>query len=81
MKPSQKMYGPAKVNSDLTDDRQFQGNWIDSFCRCAHPILQKPQREDTIKLDPMPRVDPDKDVQPTGQFEIHIASAALKVHS
>ena len=59
---------PARRDADLTDDRQIQGNWIDSSYRCAYPILQEPCLRDLIKLDPMTRVNPGKDVQPTGQF-------------
>ena len=68
---------PARKDADQTDDRQIQGNWIDSSHRCAHPILQEPRLRDLIKLDPMTRVNPDKDVQPTGQFEIYNASETL----
>ena len=68
---------PARRDADLTDDRQIQGNWIDSSHRCAHPILQEPRLRDLIKLDPMTRVNPDKDVQPTGQFEIYNASGTM----
>ena len=64
-------------DADLTDDRQIQGNWSDSSHRCAHPILQEPRLRDLIKLDSMTRVNPDKDVQPTGQFEIYNASETM----
>ena len=78
LKPSQKDCGPARRATDLTDDRQIQGKWID-------PILQEPELRELIKLDPIPRVKPDKVVQPTGQLEIcnssESMSAALKVHS
>ena len=79
-KPSQQELAPAipaRRDADLTDDRQIQGNWIDSSHRCAHPILQEPRLRDLIKLDPKTRVNPDKDVQPTGQFEIYNASETL----
>ena len=62
--------GPCKEDADLTDDRQIQGNWIDSSHRCAHPDLQEPHLRDLIKLIPLTKVNPDKDVQPTGQCEI-----------
>ena len=73
---------PARRDADLTDDRQIQGNWIDSsheICdhRCAHPLLQEPRLRDLINLDPMTRVNADKDVQPTGQFEIYNASETM----
>ena len=55
-KPSQQELGPARRNADLTDDRQIQGDWIDSSHNCAHPILQEPHLGDLIKLDPMTRV-------------------------
>ena len=77
LKPSQQELGPARRDADLTDDRQIQGKWIDSSHRCAHPILQEPRLRDLIKLDPMTRVNPDKDVQPTGQFEICDASETM----
>ena len=80
MKPSQQELGPAipaRRDADLTDDGQIQGNWIDSSHRDAHPILQEPRLRDLIKLDPMTRVNPDKDVQPTGQFEIYNASETM----
>ena len=80
LKPSQQELGPAipaRRDADLTDDRQIQGNWIDSSHRCAHPILQEPCLRDLIKLDPMTRVNPDKDVQLTGQFEIYSASETM----
>ena len=77
LKPSQQELGPAKRDADLTDDEQIQGNWIDSSHRCAHPILQEPHLRDLIKLNPMTRVNPDKDVQPTGQFEIYNASETM----
>ena len=53
--------GPAKRGTDLTDDRQIQGNWIDSSHKCAHPILQELHLRVLIKLDPMTRVNPGKD--------------------
>ena len=70
LRPSQQELGPAippRRDADLTDDRQIQGNWIDSSHRCAH----------LINLDPMTRVNPDKDVQSTGQFEIYNASETM----
>ena len=81
MKPSQQELGPARRDTDLTDDRQIQDNWIDSSHRCAHPILREPRLRDLIKLDPMTRVNPDKDVQPTGQFEIYNASETMSIYS
>ena len=42
LEPSQQVLGPARRDADLTDDRQIQGNWIDSSHRCAHSILQEP---------------------------------------
>ena len=77
LKPSQQELGPARKDGDLTDDRQIQGNWIDSSHRCAHPILQEPHLRDLIKLDPMTRVNPDKGVQPTGRLEICNASETM----
>ena len=80
LKPSQQELGPAKTarrGADLTDDRQIQGNCIDSSHRCAHPSLPEPELSDLIKLDPMTRVNPDKDVQPTGQSEIYNASETM----
>ena len=41
----------------------------------SNPAKATPQ--DLIKLDPMTRVNPDKDVQPTGQFDVHNASATM----
>ena len=73
LKSSQQELGPvipARRDADLTDDRQIQGNHIDSSHRCAHPTLQEPHLRDLIKFYPMTRVNPDKDAQPTGQFEI-----------
>ena len=49
----------------------------DSCHRCSQPILQEPQLRELIKLDPMTRVNPDKDVQPTGQFEIYETMSAI----
>ena len=51
-------------STDLTDNRQIQGNWIDLSHRSALPILQEPQLSDLIKLDPRAKLD--KDVQPAG---------------
>ena len=39
--------------------------------------MQEPRLRDLIKLDPMTRVNPDKDVQPTGQSEIYNASETM----
>ena len=50
-KPSHKC-GPAGRDTDLTDDRQMQGNWIDSSHRCARPILQEPQLRDLVSQIP-----------------------------
>ena len=54
----------------MTDKSSVQGHRIDSSHRCAHPVLREPQLRNLIKLDPMTRVTPDKDVQPIGQFGI-----------
>ena len=64
-------------DADLTDDKQIQGTWLDSSDRCARSILQEPHLRDLIKLDALTRVIPDKDVQPTGQFEIYNASETM----
>ena len=69
LKPSQQGWGPAMREADLTDDRQDQGNWIDSSHGYAHLIPQKPHLRQLIKLDLMIRVDPDKDVQPIGHLK------------
>ena len=74
LKSSQQGLDTARRDADLTDDRQIQGNWIDSSLRCAYPILQKPHLRDLMQLEPMTRVNPDKDVQPTSQFECYNAS-------
>ena len=77
LKMSRQESGPARKDADLTDDTQIQGNWIHSSHKCAHPILQEPHLRDLIKLDPMTRVNPGKDVQPTGQSEIYAASETM----
>ena len=77
LKPSPQELGPASRDPDLRDDRQIQGNWIDSSHRCAHPILQEPHLRNLIKLDPMTRLNPDKDVQSTGQFGNYNASETM----
>ena len=80
--PSQKECGIAKKDADLTDDRQIQGKWIVPSYRCAHPILQELQLRELIILDPMPRVNPDRDVQPSGKLEICNASETMSaIHS
>ena len=43
----------------------------------SNPADQVPRLRDLIKLDPMTRVNPDNDVQPTGQFEIYDASETM----
>ena len=49
LKPSQQELGPARRDADLKDDRQIQGDWIDSSYRCAHPILRAtPQIPDQV---------------------------------
>ena len=35
LKPGQKECGPARRDADLIDDRQIQGNWIDSYHSCT----------------------------------------------
>ena len=50
---SQTKCGPARKDADLTDDRQIQGNWIDSSYRCAHPCMtwakfSKTGRQETL---------------------------------
>ena len=47
------------------------------MCLMCPFILQEPYLRDLIKLDPMTRIKPDKDVQPTGQFEIYRASKTI----
>ena len=33
LKPSQQKWGPTRRDADLTDDRQIQGNWVESSHR------------------------------------------------
>ena len=58
---------PARTDADLTEDRQIHGNWIDFSQRYAHLILREQQLRGLIELDPTTRVNPDRDVLPTGQ--------------
>ena len=37
---SQRDGGHTRRATDLTDDGQIQGHWIDSFQKCAYLILQ-----------------------------------------
>ena len=78
LKPSQKESGPSRRDTDLTDGRLIQSNWIDHFHRCAHQILQELQFKEMIKLDPISRVSSDRDVQRTGQTSVPTRQASVQ---
>ena len=67
---AQALCHPRK-DKDITDNMAIQGNWIPRETRCPHPLLNEPWLQKKIVLDPMNKVNPDKDVPATGAFEVY----------
>ena len=75
---SEVLAGHAKICPTLWNSLYLDPGQLDCLLpQCAHPILQESHLRDLIKLDPITRVNPDKDVQPAGQFDIYNASRAM----
>ena len=56
---------------DTTDQLQVSGT---TSTKCAHDILQEQRLRDLFNFDVITRVNPDKEVQRSGQFEVYNAS-------
>ena len=67
----------ARPDAHFADDLQNQGNWIAPEHKCPHPIILEPSLRQFINLDPMTKVNLDKDVRPTGEFELYNISDKL----
>ena len=68
----------ARKDADVTDIMSIQGNWVPTENRSIDNLLCAPHLRGLIHLDPMNKVNPDKDVAPTGQFEIYDLNEKLK---
>ena len=62
-----------RINTSLATWQSIaiQGNWIPRETRSSHPLLNEPWLQKKIVLDPMNKVNPDKDVPATGAFEVY----------
>ena len=72
----------ARKDKHITNNMAIQGNWIPRETRSPHPLLSEPWLQKKIVLDPMNKVNPDKDVPATGAFEVyHITDRQYAIYA